>query len=252
MLLSVIIPAFNEEKYLKHTIERIEQALQEHAGAAISWEFIVCDNNSSDKTSEIASQMGAKVAFEPINQISRARNTGAAPAEGDWLLFIDADSYPPPELIRETLALIHSGEFIGCGATVRAEGGTLWNRLRIERLNPFMKWFGWCGGLYILCEKTAFQAIKGFSPALYAYEEIDFVIRLRRLARKKKLKFTVLHQHPVVTSGRKGNYSAGQWVTLVISNVLALLFFMLHYFFPEKWVPKSLPKALGYWYNGQR
>ena len=49
-------------------------------------EIIVVDNNSTDNTANLAA--GAQVVFEPINQIGRARNAGAAVAVGDWLLFV--------------------------------------------------------------------------------------------------------------------------------------------------------------------
>ena len=69
-----------------------------HAAAftARGWttELIVCDNNSSDATPAIAAAAGARVVFEPVNQIGRARNAAAAAATGDWLVFVDADSHP--------------------------------------------------------------------------------------------------------------------------------------------------------------
>ena len=62
-------------------------------------ELIVCDNNSTDRTAEIARNAGARVVFEPVNQIARARNRGAAAATGDWLIFVDADSHPSAGLV---------------------------------------------------------------------------------------------------------------------------------------------------------
>jgi len=50
------------------------------------------------------------VVFEPHNQISRARNRGAAAATGQWLLFVDADSTPSPELLADLREAIDSGE----------------------------------------------------------------------------------------------------------------------------------------------
>ena len=78
MILSIIVPAFNEEKFLGETLAQIQSAGR--AFTQIGWEtqLIVCDNNSNDRTAEIARAAGASVVFEPINQISRARNTGAA------------------------------------------------------------------------------------------------------------------------------------------------------------------------------
>ena len=48
--ISVIIPAFNEEKILARTIERIALAFDENEERGISWELIICDNGSTDLT----------------------------------------------------------------------------------------------------------------------------------------------------------------------------------------------------------
>src|SRR5947209_3808370 len=98
MKISIIVPAFNEEKLIKETLSRILAASESFSRQGYEFELIVCDNNSSDRTAELSRAMGARVVFEPINQIARARNAGAAAATGNWLLFIDADSHPDPEL----------------------------------------------------------------------------------------------------------------------------------------------------------
>jgi len=61
--------------------------------------MIVCDNNSTDRTAEIARAAGAIVVYEPVNQIARRRNCGAAAATGDWLIFVDADSIRAPDCL---------------------------------------------------------------------------------------------------------------------------------------------------------
>ena len=90
---SIIVPALNEEKMLASSLAAIREEAKAFEGVA-DWELIVCDNNSTDRTAEIARAAGAHVVFEPVNQISRARNRGASVATGDWLIFIDADSFP--------------------------------------------------------------------------------------------------------------------------------------------------------------
>ncbi len=251
--LSVIIPAFNEEKFLKQTIERLEYALNENKNKGLAWEIIVCDNNSTDGTAEVASKMGVKLAFEPLNQIARARNTGASLAQGDWFLFIDADSYPPAALITALLEVIDSDDYIGCGSTVLVEGGTLFNKLRMERLNPIFRLLNCSGGVFLLCQKCAFQSLKGFSTGLYAYEDIDFVLRLKRYGRLKGKKFTVLHRPPVITSGRKGDYQICSLGALFVSNFVAIFLFGLHYLLPPWFITKIGPsKLLGYWYKSRR
>lgn len=252
MLLSIVIPAFNEEQFLKPTLEKLKAAIAENKPTDFSWEIIVCDNNSTDATANIARQFGAKVVFEPHNQIARARNRGAEAANGEWYLFLDADTYPPSTLLAETLKVIESEQYIGCGTTISVEGGTLFNKLRMERLNPLFRLFNWCGGAYLLCRAEAFHQLGGFSTGLYTYEEIDFVIRLKRLARSRQQRFTVLHQHPAKTSGRKAAYRNFEIVTLLASDFTAVFLFILYHLLPPKWYA-NIPsrKLLRYWY-GQR
>lgn len=247
--ISLIIPAYNEERFLGRTIERLQFALAANQSEELTWEIILCDNNSTDKTAELAAQLGARVVFEPVNQISRARNTGAGIAQGDWYLFVDADSYPPPKLMAEAIAVIADGGHIGCGTTVVVEGGTLFNKLRMERLNPLFRHFNLSGGAFLICQSDAFRALGGFSTDLYAYEEIDFVLRLKRFGAKRGEKFVVLHHHPVVTSGRKADIGLVSLGRLFASNLIAVLLFILYYILPRGLVRKLGSSLLGYWYR---
>jgi len=98
MKISVIVPAFNEEKFIARSLRKIKAATDAFAATGWDSEIIVCDNNSTDRTAEKARAAGATVVLEPVNQISRARNRGASAATGDWLVFVDADSYPSGKL----------------------------------------------------------------------------------------------------------------------------------------------------------
>ena len=114
MLISIIIPAFNEEKSMKHTVERIQYAINGNSHRGYSWELIVCDNNSTDKTADIATELGCRVGTANF-QGTKFRSKYCY---GHWLLFIDADTHPRPELLAETIDVIESGVYIGCGTTV--------------------------------------------------------------------------------------------------------------------------------------
>ena len=92
MKITIVVPAFNEEAYLAATLDSIEAAaahLRAHSDAAI--EAIVVDNNSEDGTAAIAREQGATVIDEPVQGIARARNAGARHAEGEVLVFVEAD-----------------------------------------------------------------------------------------------------------------------------------------------------------------
>lgn len=201
--ISVIIPAYNEERRLGETLRHVNAALPAFPQRGWESELIVCDNNSTDKTAQIAQAAGAKVVFEPINQIARARNSGAAAASGDWLVFIDADSHPSPALFQSVADQIASGKCLAGGCTVKLDGHYpkanfmvgLWNRISLS--------LSWMAGSFIFCEAMVFRESGGFSKELFAGEEIDLSIRLKRLARKYRKRIVILRGHPLLTSARK-------------------------------------------------
>jgi glycosyltransferase involved in cell wall biosynthesis len=195
---SIIVPAFNEERLLAGSLAAICEAMS----AFVDAELIVCDNNSTDRTAEIARGAGAKVVFEPVNQIARARNTGAAHANGDWLVFVDADSYPSVELFKEMVQAVDHGCMAG-GATVAFETGDAVIRSWIAAWNALSRALRWAAGSFIFCEAAAFRELGGFSLELYAGEEIDLFRRLKRLARRRSREIVILHRHPLRTSSRK-------------------------------------------------
>ena len=203
MKISIIIPAFNEERLIAETIRHVQAATIQLSRRGWEHELIVCDNNSSDRTAAIAQAAGAKVVFEPINQIARARNTGAAAASGDWLIFIDADSYPSPELFMEVAREIESGTCLAGGATIRLEGHYSLGSKVTGFWNLLSRRLRWLAGSFIFCEAAAFRKVGGFSNELFAAEELDLSRRLKRLARSERRRIVILSRHPLLTSARK-------------------------------------------------
>lgn len=199
----MIIPAFNEERLLGETLGHVNAALAAFARRKWSTELIVCDNNSTDQTAEVARNGGATVVFEPENQIARARNRGAEVATGDWLVFVDADSHPSMELFADVAAMIESGRCLAGGCTVKLAG----NHRTASAVTQLWNWISrtcrWMAGSFIFCEAAAFRAVGGFSLELYAGEEIELSRRLKKLARQSRRRIIILHRHPLVTSPRK-------------------------------------------------
>ena len=105
MIISVVIPAYNEKHYLAATWDAIQAAAAAlRFPSDIPVEIILVDNNSRNATAAIGQSEGARVVHESAQGISRARNTGVRHAIGDLLVFIDADVIVPPA----TLEAIHS------------------------------------------------------------------------------------------------------------------------------------------------
>jgi len=202
--ISIVVPAFNEERLLADSLTQIKNAAKAFAPFGWEWELIVCNNNSTDRTAEIAQAAGAKVIFEPINQIARARNSGAAAASGDWLIFVDADSHPGAELFADVAKAIQSDKYIAGGVTMRMDEKLpfiaglivrLWNLAsRSQRL---------LAGSFIFCDTVVFRKIGGFSNELFCAEELELSKRLKKFAKENGKRVVILHRHPLVTSVRK-------------------------------------------------
>ena len=107
---SVIIPAYNEEAFLPETLADLLLAMET---VPYPGEIIVVDNNSTDKTAEVALKYGATIVPEPFRQIAKARNSGARAANGVFLVFLDADTNLPPALLNQALTLLASGTCCG-------------------------------------------------------------------------------------------------------------------------------------------
>ncbi|HXJ54268.1 MAG TPA: glycosyltransferase [Burkholderiales bacterium] len=236
MKLSIVVPAFNEERLIAATLQRLGTGIELFERRGWSSELIVCDNNSNDRTAELARAAGACVVFEPINQIARARNAGARAASGDWLLFVDADCSPGPELFEDVLAAIESGRYVGGGCTIAMAAATPLLRFWVAAWNALSRMARWAAGAFLFCEAAAFRAAGGFNEELFASEEIDLSRRLKRQGR-----FVILHRHPLVTSGRKAElYSWREHAAFLLRWVLS--------------GGRNLRRreACGIWYDGRR
>ena len=102
-MISVIIPALNEERAIAHTVRSVQAVLE---GAALAGsELIVVDDGSSDETARAASELGARVVRHPHNLgYGRALKTGIDAARHDTIVILDADgTYPAgdiPKLVQ--------------------------------------------------------------------------------------------------------------------------------------------------------
>jgi len=232
---SVIIPAYNEEALLPATLSGLHLAMDSipHKG-----EIIVVDNNSTDDTPNIAEKHCAKVVFEPFRQIARARNSGAWEAKSDFLIFLDADTILPPQLLQNAVELLNTGKYCG--------GGTLIN---FDSQLPFfagslVKIWNWlsqkgklAAGSFIFCLSSGFNDIGGFDENIYAGEEIFFSRKIKAWGRKNGLLFTIIDNQPVITSGRKFHW---------YSSIQIALLLMLFAIFPFALRSRSL---CNFWYR---
>lgn len=175
--LSVIVPTLNEAEAIGQTLEALKAC-----AAGCPLELIVADGSSEDDTRQIARSMGATVVTcEPGR--ARQMNAGAAAATGQWLLFLHADTLPPPDYprhIRETLA--YPGVIAGAF------------QLHIDAPNRSLRVIEWCvnlrsrwlslpyGDQGLFMRADTFEQLRGYAD-LPVMEDYELIRRLGRLGR---------------------------------------------------------------------
>jgi glycosyltransferase involved in cell wall biosynthesis len=193
-MISFIVPAHNEEQLLGDTLRAIRTAADE---IGQTYELVVVDDASEDRTAAIARERGARVERVEYRQISRTRNAGARVASGDRFIFVDADTQISAAVVRASLAALNQGA-VGGGATLRVDGWIpLYGRLLLAITAAVMRRQHWIAGCYVFCTRATFEAVGGFDENVFATEEIVFSRRLHPLGP------VVILEEPVITSGRK-------------------------------------------------
>ncbi len=181
MRVSVIIPALNEEQYIEATLRSLRK--QDFKG---SWELIVADGHSSDKTVPISKKYCDKIVTETTRTIAAGRQAGARASSGELLLFTDADSLADPQWISRMARAFDDPQVAAAfGMIEPLEGGF------VEKL--FLHWsvliaaslFNLLGldyvyGSNLAMRRTAFDVIGGFNIYLHTAEDTDVIHRIRK------------------------------------------------------------------------
>lgn len=202
-MLSIIIPAFNEEKLLPATLMAIKGALADFDDA----EIIVVDNESTDKTRAIAESAGALVVTENIHNIAAVRNKGAKAANGDVLVFIDADTIVRPGLFEHIATAMSDEKCVGGSAAVEYEAPyrRIWMRFFMKLWTILGKLTRMRGGALQFCRRDVFDELGGYDTTIYVGEDIDFHWRLDKLANACGGHTAFIEKPKVVTSSRRWN-----------------------------------------------
>jgi glycosyltransferase involved in cell wall biosynthesis len=231
-MISFIIPAHNEEAFLPRTLQAIHESAR---SIGAPYEIIVVNDASTDRTSDIARQSGARVLNVNHRQIAATRNSGARAACGDRFFFIDADTTINPRALASALRHLDKGA-AGGGALCRFDGVVPhYARLLLWWLGLFMRLAGISGGAFMFCTRQAFLATGGFDEKLFAAEDAAMSWALKREGR-----FIVLWP-TVLTSGRRVREKHGL-------QILSILIRMA--FFPKLLRRRANVKTI--WYESNR
>ena len=195
MILSIIIPTYNEVEYLPVLLDSIREQ------SFTDYEIIVADANSTDKTREIAESYGCIVVDGGLPGVGR--NNGAKVAKGEYLLFLDSDLKLTDDYLRD---VIYEFKMERAGIAItqmlplskKTEDKVfhdLANRfmVSVEKIKPHG------AGCYgIIAKKSLHDECGGFDESLTFGEDTDYI---ERLAEKER--FKVLRNAKIGVSTRR-------------------------------------------------
>ncbi|MBB4594428.1 glycosyltransferase involved in cell wall biosynthesis [Xanthomonas arboricola] len=189
-----MIPAHDEAALIGDTLQCL------HACARtlkLDYEVIVVADACADDTAVIARSNGAQVLEVQLRHIAATRNAGAQAAQGERLLFLDADTLINPQVVGAALTALDAGA-VGGGAQVHLHGNRVWSERTAQAVfGWFFRIAGIAPGCFLFCTRAAFVMAGGFDTRYYAGEDVALSRALARCGR-----FVILRQ-TVHTSDRK-------------------------------------------------
>jgi len=184
--ISVVIPAYNEEKYISESLE----SLQNQTIPQEFFEVIVVDNNSTDKTAQIAESSGARLVGCQTQGVSAARATGSRAANGDIIAGTDADTVVAADWLEKILDHFNEDDgLVGLtGPTYFHNANPLLSKAAyisfdiFQRFNFLIKRPSFSGFNFAV-RREAYNSVGGFNPELPSAEDIDLSLKLTKIGK---------------------------------------------------------------------
>lgn len=193
--LSVIIPTYQEEKYIAKTLSKL-------VNTKPTIEIVIVDGGSQDDTVNIAKQFTQKVYQIQERGISRAKNHGAKQADGDILLFLDSDVYPPSNFVEKVLETFNNPTVVGATCHIMPTKSSLSEFAFFHFYNHLIqlctKFKPHSRGEFLAVRKNEFLNVNGFDENMPCLEDHDLAYRL-----SKRGKFMFIRDLTVYESMRR-------------------------------------------------
>ncbi len=230
-MISVIIPAFNEEEQLGDCLESLRGQI-----TSKPFEVIVVDNNSNDKTVQIArafeGSLNIHIIHEPKQGRGQARQTGFRAATGELLLCTDADAVQPPNWIEKMVMVFNATSCVAVAGSGRLKDGSrvaqkLFGWLQPISARVYRIFFGhyWLPGFNFAIRREIYFAAGEFDATMDALEDNDLAWRVRKLG-----KICFIDSAPVAISGRR--FERGFWRGMGEYIIV----FVKYYFFKIRYI----------------
>jgi glycosyltransferase involved in cell wall biosynthesis len=184
MEFSVIVPTYMEED----CIEKCLRSIREQRYDRSEFEIIVSDARSTDRTAEIARQQSDKIIIEDRKGIAYGRNVGAKKAEGDVLVFVDADVTLDQDFLSHCHQNFSNPAIIGMTGVAKPSGGSTLQRLVYQGTYYMVRFFDFIGlslfpGICVAYRRIVFLEVGGFREDFGVVEDLDLSRRMSRRGR---------------------------------------------------------------------
>ncbi len=196
---SIVIPCFNEENYIEKSIKSLKK--QDFEG---KYEIIVVDNNSTDNTAVIASNLGARVIKETTPGVCFARQKGTMEAKGNIIISTDADTvFKDNWLSKIDQNFSKDEDLIAVCGPCRYIDGPWWGKVYTHFLFGYDFIYSKIAGhpFYITATNIAFKKKYFEGYDLSTMQGGDELYLLHSLRKHGKIKF--LFSNTTLTSGRR-------------------------------------------------
>src|SRR6056297_3955370 len=211
-ILSIIIPAYNEENKISGQVAYLEECSR-----GFPTEIIVVDGCSSDRTAKKVRSLGDTSIESSVKGRAIQMNTGADYSNGSILYFVHADSRPPETFQQDIRSAVRNGEEAGCYRFAFDSDHPL------LRLNSYFTRFDrlMCrgGDQTLFITRRLFYEMDGFRSDYKIMEDFEFISRLR-----KNNTFSIIPKNTIV-SARK--YKENSYLKVNLVNFIVFMMFFL-------------------------
>ncbi len=195
MLISVIIPTYNEADNIEKLLKRLTQMT-----TSIATEIIVVDGGSEDDTVKIAEIFDVSVYKSPRKGRAAQMNFGVKQSKGDILQFVHADTLPPFSNFEDISSAVKNGYSVGCFTY------SFDSKHPLLRINSFFTRFDkiWCrgGDQAIFVTRKVFDEVGGYRDDYLIMEDFDFIKKVQ-----SKYPFKIVKNNCIVSARKYQNNS---------------------------------------------
>lgn len=184
MGISIIIPTYNEEKYIGTCLRSLE--CQDYPG---NYEVIVSDGSSEDGTVAIAERLADRVIVDRKDTIAYGRQVGSQAARYQVLAYTDADTFIPSDWLSSLASSLEDRRVVGVhGKLLPLDGNRFENDFCEYVLSPYSQLMvninkPSAPGSNFAVRKKAFNQVKGFNTKLVTAEDVDLCNRIKALGK---------------------------------------------------------------------